>query len=271
MDYYEILGIQKNASAEEIKSAYRKLAMKHHPDRGGDGDYFAKINTAYETLKDPAKRQEYDNPQPQWSHFNNQGSVFEDLFRTHFGRGFAPPGVHRNKDIRIQVNMTLEEILHGKELTATYNTLKKETRSINISIPAGVRQGEAIRYRGLGDDSHEGIPPGDLLVLVRELPHARFKRKDINVELTLDISVLELIIGKECVIKTLDGSAVNVKIPAGATTQAILSITGHGLFDPRTRTKGNMHIRLNGIVPKISNEKILKKVKKLNDEINNCS
>jgi DnaJ-class molecular chaperone len=178
MDYYNILGVNRNASQEELKKAYKKLVMEHHPDRGGDHDHFAKINEAYETLKDPAKRSAYDNPQPQFNFRSGNANDLHDIFSQFFGQHTI---VRRNKDIRLSVTLTLEDVAVGKEILGSYTMPSGRTETSNFKIPAGVEHGEVIKFKGLGDDSHPNLDRGDLLVQVRVANHNRYQRDGSNI------------------------------------------------------------------------------------------
>lgn len=264
MDYYKILGVAKTATQEEIKKAYRKLAMDHHPDRGGDTVRFAEINEAYDTLKDPAKRAEYDQPRPEYN-FNTTN--MDDILNAFFGtmRGF--PNVKKNRDIKIAVTLELEEVLTGKDLIANYNLFNGQSSIATIKIHAGVQDGETMRFKGLGDNSISSIPRGDLIVLVRVRRHPVFERDGKNLKCTREVSVFDLILGTNIVIKSLTGNEINVKIPKGTQPGTIFSIAGYGLIDPAKGTTGHLYLTVKGIVPKITNDELIERIKNINDAI----
>lgn len=265
MDYYNRLGVQKNASPDEIKRAYRKLAMQHHPDKGGDEKMFQQINEAYDTLKDPAKRQQYDNPQPQNININSQN--FEDIFGAFFGNNFRQQ--RRNKDIRLQVEITLEDVLYGKNLVLNYNLATGEKATANIHIHPGVDHGQGIRFKGLGDNSIRGLPRGDLLIIIKVLKHNTFHRENMHLILKKEISVFDLLLGTKILVKTLKGSNIEVTVPKGTQPNTLLSVTDNGLPDQRSGRMGNLYIELKGVVPKVSDVTLIERIKDINDELNN--
>lgn len=273
MDYYNILGINKTASQDEIKKAYRTLAMQHHPDRnGGNDSMFKKINEAYDTLKDPAKREEYDNPQPTIN-FNtsnmNSHPGFEDLFATFFGQRVN--NSRRNKDIKISITLQLEEVLRDKDVLVTYKVTNGTETNANIKIHAGVQHGEVVRFRGLGDNGLHGLPRGDLLILIKIEKHNRFEVDGNHLRITQNIGVLDLMLGKKIRIKTLQNSDIEVNIPKGTQPGTILSVPGYGIPNVRLGTTGNLYIKLKAVVPLINNSTILERIKNLNDEINSST
>lgn len=266
MDHYLTLGVSKTATQDEIKKAYRKLAMEHHPDRGGDHARFAAINEAYDILKDPAKRADYDNP-PQThnfrsDHFNTAN--FDDLFSTFFSHMRQPP--IRNKDIRVNLTLSLEDVLSGKDLLTTYNINSGQTTA-NIRIHQGVEHGEAIRFKGLGDNALPQSPRGDLVVVVSVLKHNVFDRDGKHLKTTVPISVFDLILGSKVEVTLLSGNVISVNIPKGTQPGTILSVSGHGLPNIRTGSTGNLYVALKGIVPKVEDPEILERIKNLNDAI----
>jgi DnaJ-class molecular chaperone len=265
MDYYSILGVAKTASSEEIKTAYKKLAMTHHPDRGGDTNFFAQINEAYQVLKDPSKRAEYDQPQPKMQ-FNMNSNNFEDIFSTFFGQ--RTQQIRRNRDIKLQITLTLEEVALGKDFIAGYNLSNGQETTATIRIHPGVSNGEVIRYRGLGDNNITALPRGDLLIQVRVLNHDRFRRDGKHLHTNIDVSVFDLILGCSYVIDKLTTGPLRVNIPKGTNPGTILSIAGYGLPDTTGGTTGNMYITIKGTTPKIKDDKILERIKDLNDAIN---
>jgi curved DNA-binding protein len=266
MDYYTILGVDKNADQLQIKKAYRSLVKQHHPDQGGDPETFKKINEAYEVLGDPVKKQQYDNPQPEIQ-FN--ANNFEDLFGSIFGRHVRQ--TVRNRDLKISITLSLEEVLNGKEVVATYSLSNGEQTSANIKIHPGVVDSEAIRFRGLGDNYFSNQPRGDLIVYVRVLRHKDFERDGKNLKKTVYINVFDLILGKKITVKTLQGGEITVNVPAGTNPGTILSVAGYGLPDLRTNRQGNLYLVLKAETPKITNSDLLERIKKINDEINSST
>ena len=154
MNYYSTLGVSSNATPQEIKKAYKKASMQHHPDRGGDSNEFVKIQEAYETLRDPAKKQQYDNPQPQQHHpFGQQPGSFEDMFGAAFGFGRQPTRQIRNRDVNIEYGLTFEELFIGKTVNIQYRLPSGRIEILDAAVPPGVKQGDQVRFAGKGDDS----------------------------------------------------------------------------------------------------------------------
>jgi DnaJ-class molecular chaperone len=265
MDYYNVLGVDRNADQNQIKKAYRDLVKQHHPDRGGDSELFKKINEAYETLSDPAKRQQYDDPQPQYS-FNTTN--FEDIFGAFFGQRTQQ---RRNKDVKIAISITLEEVLNGKDVIATYTLSNGKQTSANIKIHPGVEHGEAIRFRGLGDDLLFNVSRGDLIVFVKVLSHQDFERDGKNIKKQIEVSVFDLILGKKINVNTLKGGEITVNIPAGTNPGTTLSIGGYGLPDLRTGRIGNLYLVIKATTPKITDSLLIERIKQINDEISSST
>jgi curved DNA-binding protein len=266
MDYYSILGVDRNADQNQIKQAYRTLVKQHHPDRGGDAEQFKRINEAYETLKDPASRQQYDNPQPQPS-FNSTN--FDDIFGAFFGQRTRPQV--QNRDIKIAITITLEDVLNGKDVIATYKLSNGESASANIKIHPGVEHGEAIRFRGLGDNHISRLPRGDLIVFVKLLKHNEFDRDGRHLRKTIELSVFDLILGKRVTVNTLQGNGITVNIPEGTNPGTILSVAGYGIPDLRTGRTGNLYLTIKAITPKIKDTSLLERIKKINDELSSST
>lgn len=261
MDYYSTLGLQRGASDEDIKKAYRKLAMKHHPDRGGDQNKFKEVSIAYEVLSDPEKKRIVDmggdpNAQPGFGGFG--GGPFEyhfntgdlnDIFR---GFGFGGFTHHRqkNRNVSINVEITLEDVLNGKEFDADINIPGKKSKAVNIKIPPGIDHGKQIVYRGMGDDSIEGIPPGDLIVGVFVREHPIFSRNGLNLVCEKVVSVWDAILGSEITVDSLDRKQFTVNVPAGTQPGTILSCKGEGLPHVNSKQRGDLLIKIRIEIPK---------------------
>lgn len=269
MDYYKILGVSKSATQEELKKAYRKLAMKHHPDKGGDEKTFQQINEAYDVLKDPAKRQIHDNPEPEWKEYHYNTQNMNDIFGSFFGQQRQP--TRKNSSLVLNVKITLEDVLNGKDVIGKYRLHSGREEIATIRVPAGIEHGTVIRYPGLGDDTFPSAQRGDLHVKVFVLPHHTFERDRLHLRTKCVINVFELVLGTEVVIEKLGGGPLSVKIPAGTNPGTILSIPGYGLADTRTGRHGNLYLEIKGKTPKIDNYEQLEKVKRIYDEINNST
>jgi len=262
MEYYNILGVNKNSPPEDIKKAYKQLAMKHHPDHGGDGNQFAKINEAYETLKDPIKKKEYDNPQPQINF--NTGNM-NDIFSSFFGGGRP---VRTNPDINITIRIGLEDAMYGKNILGRYTLRSGEESVANLNIPSGIESGQIFQVRGLGDNLNPNLPRGNLNAKIIVLSHPKFERDRLHLRTKCSINVLELILGTETDIETLDKKNIKLKIPKGTNPGTIMSIAGYGIRNHITHKIGNLYVEIKGVTPKVDDWDKIKKVKELNDELN---
>ena len=262
MDYYSTLGLKRGASDAEIKKAYRSMAMKHHPDRGGDQAKFKEISTAYDYLSDPDKRRMIDaGMDPNQSGFRHQGqqNPFEFHFNTGnlndlfgnfgFGGGFGREPLRKNKTLNITIEITLEDVLQGKELNAEITIPNGKNKMINIVIPAGIEHGQQIRYEGMGDDSIQGIRAGDLIVNVLIKQHARFQRERTSLIMEGVISVWDAILGTQFTIQTLDNKTLSITVPAGTQPDTVLSCRGEGLPNMRNRQRGNILVKIKVHVP----------------------
>jgi len=258
MDHYSVLGVNRTASDKEIKQAYRKLAMEHHPDRtGGDDTKFKQINEAYDVLKDPQKKAAYDNPQAQFNSnaFSDNFGNFNDIFSNMFGGGFQQRHGPRNKDISIPVKLSLEEVFSGKNLRLRYKT----TRGIEeaeVTIPPYIQNGQTVQFRGLGDNAVSDFPRGNLNVLVNYIRHHYWNIDGPHLKAKETIPLISLLKGTHIFVKSLEGSDIKVNIPRGTKPGTTLSITGHGL-PLNNRQRGNAYIKIDTVMPKLTEMQLL--------------
>jgi curved DNA-binding protein len=269
MDYYSTLGVGRNATDDDIKKAYRKLAMQHHPDRGGDEAIFKKISEAYDILSDPQKKQIVDlggdpknqgggnygnsfNQGPFEFHFGGVPPGMDDILRGFgFGQGFGRQPMRKNRSLNISIDITFEDVLNGKDLNAEIaipGTSKR--KMITIAIPAGIESGQQIRYEGMGDDSVPDLRPGDLIVNVNVIPHRSFKREASSLIYEKTVSVWEAILGSTFDILTLDNKTLSISVPKGTQPGTVLSCRGEGLPIIRSKARGNLLIHIKIEIPK---------------------
>ena len=258
MDYYNTLGITKSASEADIKTAYRKMAMKHHPDRGGDEKKFKEVTEAYETLSDPQKKQMFDmgvDPNAQHTSYR-QGSPFEFHFNTgnfedvfsNFGFGGRP--ARKNKTLNVNIEVALEDILKGRVIDAEIGIPNGNKRLVNIEVPPGIESGQQIRYRGMGEHTLKDVAPGDLIVNVLVKQHSVFQRQGDMLMIKKFISPWDAILGSEITIETIDKKTLTIGIPAGTQPDTVLSCRGEGLPNMRTKVRGNLLIKIQIEIPK---------------------
>jgi curved DNA-binding protein len=248
-DYYTILGIEKSASKEEIKSAYRKLASLHHPDRGGDTKTFQEIQAAYATLSDPDKKLQYDNYQNQTTnnHFQDISDIFRDFFNFENNNVFRRE--FRNKNLNLKVEITLEEAFNGKDIISNVKLPSGRDQLIDIKIPKGIQHNTTLRIYNIGDDSIKNIPRGDIFLTVDIKPHPIFKRLDDDLETVVQLSCFEAILGKELTINTIDNKTLAINIPPGAQNNQIFGVPNFGMFNNSTNTRGRLFIKINITIP----------------------
>ncbi|MBR3269973.1 DnaJ domain-containing protein [Candidatus Saccharibacteria bacterium] len=253
-DYYEVLGVSKNASDDEIKKAYRKLAIKYHPDKNpGDKTAEAKfkeINEAHDVLSDKQKRARYDqfghagvggagfggagNPFGNAGGFNyngqtfnfefGNGGVFDDILGNLFGFGAGARRPRKGADYQVSVILTFEEAIFG-----TTKTVDNNGTSIKVKIPAGIDDGMSVRLKGKGGPAPEGgTEPGDLYVRVRVKPHKSLTREGIIILSEQTIDMVDAALGCEIDVLTVDG-VVTMKVPAGTQSGTPFKLSGHGV------------------------------------------
>ena len=271
-DYYELLGVPRDASTDDIRAAYRKLARQNHPDvnkEPGAEDRFKEISEAYEVLRDPEKRERYDRLGSNWrtgqdvsgapgyggggdgfsgnyTSFGDEdfSDLFEGLFRQRGGGGRRSAGFNsfsqRGADRRGDLELTLEEAARG----GSRRLVLGDGRELEVQIPPGVRDGQVIRLAGEGGQGIGGAGNGALLLRVRLRPHPRFRVRDGgDLEVDLPVAPWEAALGAQVQVQTLDGNA-NVKVPAGSSCGRRLRLRGAGLGG------GDLYAVVKIVVPK---------------------
>jgi DnaJ-class molecular chaperone len=258
---YETLGVARGATDEEIKKAYRKLASAHHPDKGGDTARFQEIQNAYDTLSDPQKRQQHDNPNPFGSQgfrqtgpgnfeFQFGGGAPEDIFAQFFGSAAGSPfhqrhaQPRRNKDLRVQLTVTLASTLESQRKSISVQTTKGDRYTADVDIPRGINNGTTIKYQGLGDNMFETLTRGDLYVIINVVNDSSFEIQGINLVNNLEIDSIEAMLGTEKTIQTIDGKEFSIKIPQACQYGQKFSLSGQGLYQMNTTHRGNLIVNV---------------------------
>jgi curved DNA-binding protein len=257
MNYYEKLGVDKSATPDQIKQAYRKLASKFHPDKGGDTAKFQQVEEAYRILSDPQKRSEYDNPPQQMGpnhfHFDFGGGNLHDIFSQF---GFGPgspfgrqPQPRRNSDLRTSINLGLQETLVDTLKVLSIKNANNDRQNVDIRIPRGITSGTTIKYPGLGDFMFPNLPNGDLLVTVNVLQHPSYQVNGLDLTTNLTIDCFQAILGSEQTVVGLDGKTFLIKTPAGCQPNLKLKISGEGLWGFQNDIKGHLFVKVNITIP----------------------
>jgi DnaJ-class molecular chaperone len=259
-DYYQVLGVPSAASDEDIRKEYRNLARKHHPDLNpGDKsaeNRFKDINEAYEVLSDSAKRKQYDqsgaDPHPGAEAFHGEPDAgqFSDFFESMFGsRRPTRAGANfrmAGRDINATIHLTLEEAHSGVVRTIQFASEDGPSKSLEVTIPAGVRQGSAIRLAGQGE-AGSGNAPGDLYLHVELDPHLLFQLLGDDIQVDLPITPWEAMLGAKVQVPTLD-KPVEMKIPAGSQAGQRLRLRRQGVTK-RSGGRGDEYVKLRIVVP----------------------
>lgn len=241
-NYYQILGVEKTASQEEIKRAYRKMASLYHPDKeGGSKARFQEVEEAYRTVGDPQKRAMYDNPQP---HFNMGGGGFdfESIFDI-FGSRFQHPHQQRRAHQRAIMTLwiTIQDVARFGPKTISVGT-HQGTQAVEIEIPPGINDGDSVQYPGIG-------PGGmDLVITFRIHPNPRWERQGNNLISNQPVDIWDLILGCEIDIQDILGATLSLSIPPNTQPNTMLKLRGRGLQD-RSGQVGDLLVRVQARIP----------------------
>lgn len=281
---YETLGVPKGASEEEIKKAYRKLASQHHPDKGGDTAKFQEIQTAYETLSDPQKRAQHDNPNPFGhgfrqagpGHFEFQfgGGGPQDIFEQFFNQGFGhspfsqsqrQQHARRNKDLRVSISVSLASTLAAQKKTISVQTTKGDRFNVDVDIPRGVNNGTTIKYGQMGDNMFDTLTRGDLYVIISVENDVRFHVHGINLIAELEIDCIDAMTGCEKIITGLDDRQYNIKIPQACQHGMKFGLAGQGLYQMNSNVRGDLVVDVSINIPYLTESQlnILKNIKSI--------
>lgn len=283
-DYYEILGVPKNASDKEIKKAYRKLAMKYHPDKAkGDKaaeEKFKQISEAYAVLSNKEKRKQYDTF---GSADFRQRYTREDIFKEfdfsdilrEFGFGGPSPfmgkggGIRfsfgdeslfggrrareeaqlKGSDIVYELALTLQEVASGTRKTVSLRHAG-HTETVTVKIPKGMISGKKLRLAGKGHPSPYGGPPGDLYIQSKVLDDPVYTIEGYDLYINREIKLSQAILGTRISVPTLENKKISLKIPPGTKHKTKMRLSGHGLTHMKGSGKGDLYIRILVAMPK---------------------
>ena len=280
-DYYKVMGVSKDATAEEIKKAFRKLAVKYHPDKNpGDKkaeEKFKEISEANEVLSDPVKRKKYDELGENWQQYEQQaaqnpygqggrsrgggftsedfgGGSFSDFFESIFnggGAGFSGSGRGRasrpskGHDFQTDMDITLEEAFNGgpKQISLNGQTLK-------LTLKPGIQEGQVIRLKGKGAEGNNGGPAGDLLITIHIAKHHKFELKGHDIHFDQPVDIYTAILGGKIAVQLID-KQIMMDIPAGTDSDKKFRLKGMGMRSfEKPDVRGDVYVRIQIKVPK---------------------
>jgi DnaJ-class molecular chaperone len=278
-DYYEVLGVPRSASADEIRKAFKKLARKYHPDVKPPvpdaAKRFAELTEANEVLSDKEKRQKYD----QYGHgfegaggspfqgYGGQGGASFDLNdilggmfggggggQSPFGARRSAPRPQKGADVPVEITVPFHVAVSGGEHEITVRQGDRDER-LNLKIPAGIENGRTMRLSGQGHPGSQGGPSGDVLVTVRIAPHPWFRRDGRNILLEVPITPSEAAVGAKVDVPTVSDGVVSMTVPAGTSSGSKLRLRGHGIRDSKTDTRGDQIVSIRiALPPDLSDE-----------------
>lgn len=278
-DYYEILGIDRSASESQIKSAYRKLAKKYHPDANpGDREAeekFKELSEAYDVLKDPEKRKLYDQfghaafdenmnyRQPQnesYREYHFTGEDFEDIFKDLFGR-HSHRRASKGADIKVELTVSFDEAALGANRKLYFEG--NSQKPMEIKIPAGIDEGQSIRLKGKGKPGDGGMPAGDMYIKIHVAQKPGYERKGTDVYITEEIPYTTAVLGGSAVFPTLYGR-VKCAIPPGTQSGSKIRIRNKGIVSMKNKGQyGDEYVTVQVLVPKNPTPREKEKIKEL--------
>lgn len=299
-DYYKILGVDKNASQDEVKKAYRKLAVKYHPDKNSGNKEaeakFKEISEANEVLGNPEKRKQYDALGANWKHYQQQGAGgrnayqnsnqgrpgggfayegdfddvfgnnggFSDFFQSFFGGGtqggYRSASPPKGQDYKAEARISLEEAFHG-----TTRMLELNGQKLRVKIKPGIPDGQSLKIKGKGAAGMNQGPAGDLYINVVVEPHPRFERKGNDLHTVVDVDVYTAVLGGKQEVDTLKGK-MKITIPKETDSGNVLRLKGLGMpVYNQTETFGDLYVKVNVKMPRNLTEEEVALFEKLKD------
>lgn len=243
-NYYAVLGVNPNASPDEIKRAYKKKVMQHHPDRGGDVKQFQQVQDAYEALLNPQKQQSHTKPP-----FNDFSQVF-----TQWNNQFNGFRSQSRARARLNLWINLEDLIDPTPRVVAVQG-RSGVVNIEISIPPGIEDGSTVSYPRITPDGN------DVLITFRVRPHSQFKREGLNLIKQVKLSVWDLILGTTTSIRNLKNHEIKVTVPPGTQPGAFMRVKGQGLPDRNGGSKGDILLHINTHIPEVSPD-LIEQIKK---------
>jgi len=247
-DPYTTLGVARTATDEEIKRAFKKLAMKHHPDRGGDEQQFKAINEAYATLSDPQRKQHHDNP---GFNFRSTPNGFHDVF----DEFFRHQRQQRTSTVRLSLYIDLKTAATGGEKLVSLQT-NNGPQAVEIEIPEGINDGDTVRYPQL-------LGHSDLQVTFRIHPDKTWTRQGNNLTRDVEIDFWDYIIGTKVNVETIYGDTIALTVPARTQPGTLMRVKGKGMRGKYAGQTGDMFVRLTAKLPAELPDDIIDAIKRL--------